>query len=266
MNIKANGISINYEVTGSGKWLTLVHGAGDNLGMWWNQVPVFSRSCRVLTYDVRGYGQTETPSGDYSTDILVEDLYELLKALGINETYLMGYSMGGRVAVGLAMGHSEMVKALIIANSGFAPMERSEEQMQEMAKLREQRMKVVEEQGLEPIMNESTAMVFSAGWPEKNTEVFEQYKQIRLTNDPKAYLVAMKAMVWGAQPPDVSKLSCPTLVIGGESDGLMGAESAKATQALIPDSQLKVMPTGHAAAIEQPEEFNSTVLGFLASL
>ena len=265
MRIKANGISMNYEITGSGKWLTLVHGAGDNLGAWWNQVPVFSRSYQVLTYDVRGYGQTETPSGDYSTDILIEDLYQLLKALGIDETYLMGYSMGGRVAVGLTMQHPEMVKALIIANSGFAPMERSEEEMQAMAKLREQRMKIVEEQGLEPVMNESMAMVFSTGWPEKNPEVFEQYRKIRLTNDPKAYLVAMKAMVWGAQPPDVSKLSCPALVIGGESDGLMGAESARATQELIPGSQLKVMATGHAAAIEKPEEFNSTVLGFLAS-
>jgi 3-oxoadipate enol-lactonase len=266
VKIKANGISMNYEVTGSGKWLTLVHGAGDNLGAWWNQVPAFSRSYKVLAYDVRGYGQTETPPGDYSTDILIEDLYELLKALDISQTYLMGYSMGGRIAVGLALDYPEMVEALIIANSGFAPMERSEEQMQEMAKMREQRMKVVEEQGLEPIMNESTAMVFSAGWPEKNPDVFEQYKKIRLQNDPESYLVAMRAMVWGAQPPDVSKLSCPTFIIGGESDGLMGAESARATQVLIPGSQLKVMPTGHAAAIERPEEFNAAVLGFLAGL
>ncbi|HEY31744.1 MAG TPA: alpha/beta hydrolase [Dehalococcoidia bacterium] len=266
MKIQANGISMNYEITGDGKWLTLVHGAGDNLEAWWNQVPSFSRNYKVLTYDVRGYGQTETPLGEYSTDILVEDLYELLKALGINETYLLGYSMGGRVVVGLTLSHPEMVKALIIANSGFAPMQRSEEEMQQMMKLREQRMKIVEEQGLEPIMDESTAMVFSAGWPEKNPEVIEQYKRIRLKNDPKSYLVAMRAMVWGAQPPDVSIIKCPTLIIGGESDGLMGVEGAKATHELIPGSQLVVMPTGHASAIEKPEEFNSAVLNFLAGL
>lgn len=266
MKIQANGISMNYEITGSGKWLTLVHGAGDNQEAWWNQVPAFSRNYKVLAYDVRGYGQTETPSGEYSTDILIEDLYQLLKALGINETYLLGYSMGGRVVVGLTLGHPEMVKALIIANSGFAPMQRSEEEMQQMMKLREQRMKVVEEQGLEPIMDETTAMVFSAGWPEKNPKVVEQYKQIRLKNDPKSYLVAMRAMVWGAQPPDVSGIKCPTLIIGGESDGLMGAEGAKATHELIPGSRLVVMPTGHASSIERPEEFNSAVLSFLVSL
>jgi len=70
----------------------------------------------------------------------------------------------------------------------------------------------------------------------------------------------------GGPPPDVSAIRCPTLIIGGESDGLMGAESARAGQKLIPGSQLKVMPTGHASAIEMPEEFNSTVLEFLANL
>jgi len=266
MRIKANGISMNYAVTGNGRWLTLIHGAGDNLEAWWNQIPAFSRHYRVLTYDVRGYGQTETPSGEYTTDILVQDLHELLKALGIRETYVLGYSMGGRLAVGIALSHPEMVRALIMANSGVAPIQRDEEQMKEMMRMREQRMKTVEEQGLEPIMDESTAMVFSPGWPEKNREVFEHYKRTRLKNDPKAYLTAMRAMVWGAPPPDVSGLKCPTLIIGGEKDGLMGAESARASQELMPGSQLKVMATGHASAIEKPEEFNSTVLEFLAAL
>ena len=164
MRIKASGISMNYEVTGNGRWLTLIHGAGDNLEAWWNQVPVFSQHYRVLIYDVRGYGQTETPPGEYTTDILTQDLYELLKALGVNGTYVLGYSMGGRVAVGLTLSHPELVKALIIANSGVAPIQRSQEEMQEMMKLRQERMKTVEKHGLEPIMDESTAMVFSPGW------------------------------------------------------------------------------------------------------
>ena len=266
MKIEANGISINYEITGSGKWLTLIHGASDNLEAWWYQVPAFSQHYRVLTYDVRGYGQTETPPGEYSTDILVQDLYELLKALGVEETYVLGYSMGGRIALGLALSHPEMVKALIIANSSVAPIERNEEEMKEMMELRQQRMETVQQHGLMPVVDESTARVFSPGWPEKNREVFEHYKKIRLKNDPKAYLIAMGAMVWGTPPPDVSGLKCPTLIIGGENDSLMGTDSARASQKLIPGSQLKVMPTGHASAIEKPEEFNSTVLEFLAGV
>ena len=266
MKIKANGISMNYEITGQGQWLTLIHGAGDNLEAWWLQVPIFSRHYRVLTYDVRGYGQTQTPPEGYSNDTLVRDLYELLKALNIRETCVLGYSMGGRVALGLALSHPEMLKALILANSPVAPVSRSQEEMQSMMKLRQQRLELVEKHGLEPIMGESTAMVFSPGWPEKNPAVIEQYTKIRLKNDPKAYLVAMRAMAWGAPQPDVSVIKCPTLIIAGEKDGLMGAESAREGQKLIRGSQLKIMATGHAAYIEKPEEFNATVLEFLAKV
>jgi 3-oxoadipate enol-lactonase len=229
-------------------------------------VPVFSRRYRVLTYDVRGYGQTETPAEGYSNDTLVQDLYELLKALRIRETCVLGYSMGGRVALGLALSHPEMVKALILANSPVAAIQRNEEEMQAMMKLRQQRLEMVEKQGLVPIMDESTAMVFSPGWPEKNKAVVEQYKKIRLKNNPKAYLVAMRAMNWNAPQPDVSGIKCPTLIIAGEKDGLMGAESSREGQKLIRGSQLKIMATGHAAYIEKPEEFNATVLEFLAKV
>ncbi|MBI4302451.1 MAG: alpha/beta fold hydrolase, partial [Chloroflexi bacterium] len=58
MKIKANGISMNYELTGAGECLTLIHGAGDNLNMWYHQVPTLSQRYQVLTYDVRGFGQT----------------------------------------------------------------------------------------------------------------------------------------------------------------------------------------------------------------
>ena len=66
MKIKANGIVMNYELAGEGPCLVLIHGAGDNLKMWYNQVPIFSQHYQVLTYDVRGFGQTQGPEGEYS--------------------------------------------------------------------------------------------------------------------------------------------------------------------------------------------------------
>lgn len=268
MKITANNISMNYEVTGQGKWLTLIHGAGDNLEAWWNQVPVFSRHYRVLTYDIRGYGQTETPAEGYSIDALVEDLNQLLKALGIKESYVLGYSMGGRIALGLTLNHPEVVKALIMANSGVVATQRSQEEMDEMTRLRQQRMEIVERQGsLESVVtDESIGMVFSPGWPQRNREVLEHYKQIQLKNDPKAYLVMAKAITWGTPPPDASPLKCPTLIIAAEHDAYSGVEAAKAGQKLIAGSKLVIMPTGHASAIEQPEEFNRIVLDFLSGL
>jgi pimeloyl-ACP methyl ester carboxylesterase len=266
VKIVANGISQNYEITGNGKWLTLIHGAGDNLDMWWNQVPAFSSSYRLLTYDVRGYGQTEIPTEGYSMNILVEDLYQLLKVLGINETYVLGYSMGGRVAIGFTVAHPEIVKTLICANSPLVLLQRSAEQMKEMARLREERMKAMEKQGAVSAAQDFMTMVFSPGWPRKHKDVIDHHKKIRLRNDPNTSAIAMRSMIINETPPDVSSIKCPKLIIGGEHDGLMGVEIVKAGQALVSGSQLKMMPTGHAAAIEMPDEFNTTVLKFLASV
>ena len=118
MKIKANGISMNYELSGSGRCFTLIHGAGDNLNAWYNQVPVFSQHYRVLTYDVRGHGQTELPEVELSAELWVEDLRALLEALNISEIILLGYSMGGAIALEFALTHSKMVTALILSNTG----------------------------------------------------------------------------------------------------------------------------------------------------
>lgn len=93
MKIKAHGISMNYEIKGKGENLVLIHGAGDNLNMWYHQVPVLSKSYRVITYDVRGHGRTESPEGEYSISLFVEDAYELMKAIEVQDAYFLGHSM-----------------------------------------------------------------------------------------------------------------------------------------------------------------------------
>ncbi len=268
MKIGANNISMNYEVSGSGKWLTLIHGAGDNLEAWWNQVPVFSKYYQVLTYDVRGYGNTETPEEGYGIDVLEQDLHELFKKLNIKESYLLGYSMGGRIALHLALNHPEMVRAVIFANSGLVPVYWSKEEIEEMTKWRQQRVMAIKQSGsLEAIItDESIGMAFSPGWPDNNNEVIKRLRQIQLKNDPQAYLITSKALVWGTPPPDASQLKMPVLIIAGEHDVWSDVDYAVEAQRLIPGSKLVIMPTGHASAIERPTEFNQAVLDFLSEL
>jgi 3-oxoadipate enol-lactonase len=123
VKIKANDILMNYEIKGKGQNLVLIHGAGDNLNMWYHQIPVFSKSYRVIAYDVRGSGETEDPKEEYSISLFSEDVYQLMKAIRVEDAYFLGFSMGGRIALELALNHSELVKALVLANSfvGLTP-------------------------------------------------------------------------------------------------------------------------------------------------
>ena len=148
MRIEANGISMNYELSGNGTYFTLIHGAGDNLNEWYNQVPVFSQRYQVMTYDVRGHGQTELPEGELTTELWIDDLYALLKALNISETILLGFSMGGGIALGFTMAHPEMIKALILSNSGGGGPRRSEEEMREMGAARQGRIESIKKEGM----------------------------------------------------------------------------------------------------------------------
>ena len=81
MKIEAGGIEINYEVSGEGPYLVLIHGFGDNLTMWYNQVGEFSKRFNVITYDVRGFGETSGFGEEFSMAVFADDLYHLLKSL-----------------------------------------------------------------------------------------------------------------------------------------------------------------------------------------
>ena len=265
MKIEANKISINYELSGSGRCFTLIHGAGSNLNMWYKQVPAFSQYYQVLTYDVRGHGQTEIPKEELTTELWVEDLYALLKALNISETILLGFSLGGAIATEFVLAHPEMVKALILSNSGGAAAQRSEEEMSQMAARRQTQIETIKKEGMEASVRGRIDSIFSPGFAEKDQETVERYISIVAQNDPEGYLRVMQRSGRTTPPPDLNNITCPTLIIAGEFDP-SGESTGKATQEVITNSHLKIFPTGHYSALEQPQEYTDTVLRFLAGV
>jgi len=262
MKIKANGIEMNYELTGEGDCLVLIHGFSDNLNLWYNQVPAFSEHCRLLTYDVRGFGKTEVRGGTYSMGLFAEDLRALLEALDIGSACVLGYSMGGRIAFEFAQMFPEMTTGLIFANSGIG-----ETPSQEMQERRQMMVEVLQQGDMEVIAELMTEASFSPGLKDRNPTAYERYKSIKMQNDPSEYLAIMQAIVGSIDSPaDFGSLACPTLVIAGDQDGFMSVSLGEAMRDAIPDAEMHVLPTGHAAAIEESEAFNLVVLGFVEKL
>ncbi len=259
--LRANGILMNYELAGEGECLVLVHGAGDSLRLWDAQVAEFSRCYRVLTYDIRGFGETELGEAEVDVSLLAADLRELLRALDIDYAFALGHSMGGRIALQLAIEQPEMVRALILSSSGIGVGPRPAGADER----RRQLIEALERGDLETVAEQMTASSFSPGLNERDTALFERYKRIKLANDPRAFARVWLA-VMQAPPPDVSRLSCPVLIIAGERDAFMSVEMAKAAQAAITGSRLKLLPTGHTPALEAPQEFSRIVFDFLAGV
>jgi 3-oxoadipate enol-lactonase len=258
MKTKANGISMHYEIKGKGSNLVLIHGAGDNLEMWYNQVPVFSRNYRVITYDVRGSGKSESPEGQYSISLLAQDSYQLMKAIGVQGAYFVGYSMGGRIATELALNYPELVKALVLACSspGLTPLP-----PEALGRLRS-KLDFLDRGDMKAFAEAMTREAFSPGFESSHPTVFKEYLKVKLQNKPVS-IARIIRMSHPRNAPDLSKIKCPVLLIVGENDWIIGLAQGREAHEAIRGSKLVVLPTGHAAPIESPDEFNVAVVEFL---
>src|SRR5438874_1545366 len=118
--LDVDGGKIYYEVMGQGHPLVLIHAGVADCTMWDEQIGPFSRRYRVIRYDTRGYGRTTTEDVAYSNR---QDLYDLLKHLGVEKTYVLGISRGGQIAIDFTLEHPDMVDALVPVNAGLGGYE-----------------------------------------------------------------------------------------------------------------------------------------------
>ena len=264
MKIKANGILMNYELTGAGRCLTMIHGAGDNSGVWYKQVPILSQHFQVLTYDIRGYGLTEFTEGSVSTQLWVEDLHALLKELSIPRTFILGTSRGGLIALNFALTYPGETMALVLSNSSAAASLRRFP-VGELQARNQASIKAIEEEGMAAVANRLVSLMFAPDFPEKDPATVARYKSIVMKNDPRKVIRVLQRTV-PAEAPDLKGISCPVLIIGGLYDAEIDTEGYEAVRAGIPNTKLVILPTGHMAALEMPEEHAGAVIDFLNTI
>src|SRR6058998_169884 len=115
-----NGIEIDYAVSGRGRPVILSHGYGATGRMWDGQRQTLGDRYRLITWDMRGHGQTESPDDParYSTELTVADMRALLASLGVSRAVVGGLSLGGYMSLAFYLTYPEMVEALIICDSG----------------------------------------------------------------------------------------------------------------------------------------------------
>lgn len=259
MRLKVNGIEINYEMTGAGEPLVLIHGFARDLTDWAKHLPVFAQHYRVITWDQRGFGQSDKP-GEYSLKLFAGDLHLLLNALKIDRAFILGTSWGGMIAQKFALDYPEMVKALVITSS-------SSEVNEPAAKNYEARAEVVEKGGIESLGTELGRRFVSAfpGSVDRLTQDILSRPQV----DAQAYAGANRAIAelyHNPLTPELKKITCPTLILGAGKDVVAGAGGSVIMHRNMPGSKLvMVQDCGHDIATERPDVFYPTILDFLAS-
>ena len=155
MRIKANGITVNYQIDGaeSAPCLVLSNSLATNLSMWDEQAEALKKSFRVLRYDQRGHGGTDAPAARYSFDLLIADVIALFDALSIQRANFGGLSMGGATALGLALRHPDRIDRAIICDSGCASTPASSQEWEE-------RIAAARQGGMEAMVDSTMARWF----------------------------------------------------------------------------------------------------------
>ena len=252
--VRVNDIELYYEVHGQGYPLAFLHGFVGTVNMWQPQVPVFSREYRFVIYDARGHGQSESPPSpdQYSADIVVEDLFQLLAALGIEKAVVGGLSMGGYESLRFYLRHPQTVAALILMDTG--PGYRNPARREEWNHQMEERAGVLETQGIE---------AFAVDAPTYTPrELVLKMNPVGLAH--MARKVVAQHDSWVIE--NLGEVKVPTLVLVGERDTPFLQASEYMSKA-IPGAQYVVIPeAGHAVNLDNTEVFNRAVLDFLAKL
>ena len=259
-----NGVRLHYEEAGRGPTLLLIHAFPVGTGMWAPQVPFFARRFRVVTYDVRGFGRSEAPiePARYSQAQSVEDAAGLLTHLGADQAAACGLSMGGNIALNLALAHPERVQALVLCDTGAG----SEDPAAFRARCDEYAEAAAG--GMEGFVRATARWNTFDDFARRGPREAAQLRALALSQP--SHGIALTARYALATRPPVYALEArlrvlrtPSLVVYGEHDEAC-VRTSGFLAATIPAASLWMVPgASHFVNLDYPDLFNERVLAFL---
>lgn len=264
--IHIHGLAVNVERWGAGLPLLALHGFTGCASSWRHSLSDAGTTTEVVAADLVGHGRTDSPEGldHYRMPAVVAGLVALLDQLALPRVALLGYSMGGRVALQFAVAHPERIVALLLesASPGIAnPGERAARQRSDEA-LADRIMR----DGVPAFVAEWEALPLFRSQVRLPAAVREAQRAQRLRNNPVGLANSLRGMGSGAQEPvweALPALRMPVLLLAGAADEKY-VDLARAMAGRLPAAQVAVVPeAGHTIHLEQPQVFQETVHRFL---
>lgn len=253
--LRVDGARLYFQTAGAGAPLVLLHGLGASSADWEGQVPELSRHYQVIVPDLRGHGASDR-AGDYSVPQFARDTWQLVDHLRLRAPVLVGHSMGGAVAMQMALDRPGVAPALVLSNTlpSFLTDTTTKRMMLWtrlllMGLFGPRRLSEFMSQRLYPHPDQAALRAKVA---RRNAE-----------NDRNVYLATIRALTRWSVRERLAELKLPVLVLASEHDYFGGHEVEPFVKAL-PDARLRHFAGArHGLPLERPEAFNQAVLEFL---
>jgi 3-oxoadipate enol-lactonase/4-carboxymuconolactone decarboxylase len=235
--------------------IVLSNSLGTSLELWEPQMEALAGYFRVLRYDQRGHGASDSPPGTYSIAQLAGDVLQLLDAVGCARASIAGISLGGMVAMYLAAHHPERIERVVLACT--APYLGPAEQWRERAQL-------VRTGGTAGIAANVLERWFTPSFHTSRPDLIGRFKAMIASCAADGYASCCEAIAGMDQRPSLPAISAPTLVVCGAEDPATTPATGLAMQSAISGAAFVVIPrAAHIANVEQPEMFTSALLAHL---
>jgi len=253
---------MGYDDMGEGIPLVLIHGHPFDRSMWREQTAAFGSKYRVITPDLRGYGESEISSDKTMLEEFARDIAALLDELKADGIILCGLSMGGQVLFEFYRLFPQRVRALVLADT-FAQLDDAERKQ-----ARYEMAKHLLKEGMHDYAEEVLSKMIAPQTIEEQPEVKAHVLLMMRGTSPKGAAAALRGR---AERPDYTPLllqiNVPTLIIVGSRDEFTPVSDAEFMRDRIPDSKMAVIEgAGHMPNLENPIEFNRVLDEFMRTL
>jgi 3-oxoadipate enol-lactonase/4-carboxymuconolactone decarboxylase len=243
-----DGARIDWRIQGSARnpVVLLLNGIGTDQTLYDFVAPDLLRDHRLLRLDTRGHGASDAPAGDYNLELLAADVLAVMDAAEVRSAVICGLSLGGMIAMTLALAAPGRVNALMLACTS-AQMD---------PEFWSQRIATVRREGVGSIVEAALGRLLSTAFARANPAILDTLRSGLRTMSPDGYagcgaaIRDMELVGW------LESIRAPTLVLGAAADTATPFEGhGSRIVSGIPGAQFAIMPTGHLACIEDPRTF-----------
>ncbi len=254
--LSVDGNRLYYEDSGSGHPVLFLHGLGSSTRDWFEQIPCFEKQYRVLRLDLRGHGRSDRPQGPYHMAAFARDVAVLLRKLDAGPAHVVGLSMGGMVALQLAVDAPQLVRRLVVVNSAADLRLKTWEDVWFYVS----RRAAVQTLGMRRVGRLIANRLFVK--PNQD-ELRQEFIKRWAENDKQGYLWSLDAIMGWSVADQLSSVSIPTLFMSSDDDYTPVSEKNRMAAAM-PEAELVVIEDArHALPVERPAVFNTILKDFL---
>ena len=255
--MKINGLALHYADEGDpdGAPLVFANSLGTDFRLWDQVVPLLPKGLRIIRYDKRGHGLSEGPDGDYFMGDLVADLAGLLDALKVRDALVVGLSIGGMIAQGLAAERPDLVRAAVFSNTGAKIGTEA---------IWDDRIAAARQGGVEALADATMQRWFSKAMFRDRAVELLAWRTMLARTATQGY-VGCSAAIRGTDLYDsTALLRIPVLGIAGSEDGGTPPDLVRETVDLVPGARFELIRgAGHLPCVEKPEEYARILTAFL---